>query len=43
LFLERHVGVEVDLCGLDLLVAEPERDDWRVDAGVQQSHRGGVP
>ncbi len=25
-FLERHVGVEVDLGGLDVLVAEPERD-----------------
>ena len=42
-FFEREVGVEVDLGGLDLLVAEPERDDGGVDAGVQERHRGGVP
>ncbi len=40
--LRVEVGVEVDLGGVDLLVAEPERDDGGVDAGVQQPHGGGV-
>jgi len=40
--LEVEVGVEVDLGCLDALVAEPERDDGGVDAGVQEAHRGGV-
>ena len=40
--LEGEVGVEVDLGGLDALVAEPEGDDAGVDAGVEESHRGGV-
>jgi hypothetical protein len=34
--------VEVDACGLGLLVAEPEGDDGHFDAGVQESHGGGV-
>jgi hypothetical protein len=41
-FLLRHVGVQVDRCGGDLLVAEPEGDDRDVDAGLQQPHRGGM-
>jgi len=40
--LDREVGVQVDLGGADLLVPEPERDHGRVDAGVEESHRGGV-
>jgi hypothetical protein len=35
--------VQVDLGCFGLLVAEPERDDRGVDAGVEQLHRGGVP
>jgi hypothetical protein len=42
LLLQLHVGVQVDLGGLDADVSEPERDDAGVDAGVQQPHRGGV-
>jgi len=38
----REVGVQVHLCGLDLLVAEPQRDHGGVDPCVQQAHRGGV-
>jgi hypothetical protein len=37
-----HVGVQVDLRGLDLLVAEPERDDRKVHPGVEQLHRRSV-
>ena len=40
--LESEVGVQIHLCGLDALMPEPERDDCGVDAGVQESHRGGV-
>ena len=43
LLLQFEVGVQVDLCGVDADVAEPERDHAGVDAGVQQPHRGGVP
>ena len=35
--------MEVDLRGLDPLVAEPEGDHGGVDAGVQEPHRRGVP
>ena len=41
-FFDGHVGVEVDLGGLDLFVAEPESDHGGVDAGVEEAHRGGV-
>ena len=34
LFFERKVGEQVDLGGFDALVAEPERDDRDVDAGL---------
>ena len=34
--------MEVDLGGLDLLVAEPERNHRGVDTGVEQSHRRAV-
>jgi hypothetical protein len=30
-----HVRVQIDLCGSELLVAEPEGDDGDVDARVQ--------
>ena len=40
--LERQVGVQVDVRGALLLVAEPERDRRRVDPGVEERHRGGV-
>ena len=36
LFLELHVGVQVDACGGRRLVAEPQGDDGDVDACVQQ-------
>ena len=36
LFLDGHVGVEVDLGGLGVLVAEPEGDDRGVHAASQQ-------
>jgi hypothetical protein len=42
-FFEPQVGVEVDLCRLEVLVAEPECDHRCVDVGVQQLHCGGVP
>jgi hypothetical protein len=35
LFFDAHVGVEVDLGGLGVLVAEPEGDNRGVDAGFQ--------
>ncbi|MEJ7706369.1 MAG: hypothetical protein WKF82_03230 [Nocardioidaceae bacterium] len=34
--------MEVDLRRFDADVAQPERDDAGVDAGVEESHRGGV-
>src|SRR6266536_1588269 len=42
LFLQREVGVGVNLGGADVVVAQPQRDDGVVDAGVTQPHRGGV-
>ena len=42
LFLEGQVGVKVDHGGFGSFVAEPERDDGGVDAGLQQRHRAGV-
>jgi hypothetical protein len=42
LLFEGEVGVDVDLGGGDLLVAEPQGDDGGVDAGVQQPHGGGM-
>jgi hypothetical protein len=36
-FFEREVGVDVDLCGGNTFVAEPEGDNSDVDAGVQES------
>ena len=35
--------MQVDLGGLDRLVAEPERDDAAVDAALEQLHGGRVP
>ena len=40
---EFQVGVEIDLRGLDVRMAEPERDARGVDPGVQERHRAGVP
>jgi len=40
---EFQVGVEIDLRGLDVRMAEPERDARGVDPGVQERHREGVP
>jgi hypothetical protein len=34
LFLQREVGMRVDLGGADVVVAQPQRDDGVVDAGV---------
>ena len=42
-FLDREVGVQVDLGGLDAFVAELERDHGDVDTAVQQLHYRGVP
>lgn len=42
MLFEREVGVQVRLRGLDLFVAEPEREHRGVDPGVQEPHRGGV-
>jgi hypothetical protein len=39
---ERKAGVQVDVGGAFLLVAQPEGDRGRVGPGVQQRHRGGV-
>ena len=41
--LQRQVGVQVDLGGLDRLVAKPERDHRAVDAGLEELHRRAVP
>jgi hypothetical protein len=43
LLFQRQVGVEVDLGGVDADVSEPEGDHAAVDAGVEESHGGGVP
>ena len=43
LFFDAHVGVQVDLGGLGVFVAEPEGDNRSVDAGFQECHGGGVP
>src|SRR5690348_2918810 len=43
LFFDAHVGVQVDLGGLGVFVAEPQGDNRSVDAGFQQCHGGGVP
>lgn len=40
--LDRRVRVQVDVRRALLLVAEPEGDGGRVDAGGQQHHRGRV-
>ena len=37
-----HVGVQVDVGGADVGVAEPERDDRGVDTGLQQRHGAAV-
>jgi antirestriction protein ArdC len=42
LFLDPHVGVDVDLGGRDRLVSEPEGDYRLVDAMMEQVHRGAV-
>jgi hypothetical protein len=42
LLLEGHVGLQVDLRGGDVFVAEPQGDDGDVDPGVEQAHRGCV-
>ena len=34
--------MKIHLRGLDLFMAQPKRDNGRVDAGVQEPHRGGV-
>jgi hypothetical protein len=34
--------VQIHLRGLDLFMAQPKRDNGRVDPGVQQPHRGCV-
>src|SRR5215207_4297960 len=39
---DRQVGVQVDVRRALLLVAKPQRDGGRVDAGVEEHHRGGV-
>jgi hypothetical protein len=41
--LQREVGVQVDLSGLDRHVAKPERDHRTVDAGLEELHRRTVP
>ena len=41
--LDREIGVEIDVRGPLLLMAEPEGDGRGVDAGAEQHHRGGVP
>lgn len=41
--LDRQVGMQVDLGGLDVLVSKPEGDHRGVDAGVQQSRCSGMP
>ena len=40
--LHGDVGMQVNLCGLDAFVSEPERDDGDADSGGQQPHREGV-
>lgn len=42
LFFHAEVGVEVDLGGAYVFVAEPEGDDGKVDAGLEESHGAGV-
>src|SRR5664280_257400 len=41
--LQLKVGLQVNLCRLDRLVPEPERDDRLLDASLQQVHRRCVP
>jgi hypothetical protein len=40
---EFEVCFQINPCGGNVFVAEPQRDDGGVDPGVQQSHGGGVP
>jgi hypothetical protein len=40
-FLDRHVGMQIDVGGHRALV--PQGNDGSVDAGVQQRHRRGMP
>ena len=42
LFFQIEIGVQIDIGGLDGLVAEPKRDNGTVDAVLQQVHRRGV-
>jgi hypothetical protein len=42
-FLDREVGVQVDLGCACRLMPQPERDHGGVDAGVEQPHCTGVP
>src|SRR5712692_9206268 len=41
-FLERLIGVDVDLRALYAFVAEPQGDGGGVDSGVEQPHGRGV-
>ena len=42
LFLETHVGVQVDLCGLRRFVAEPQSDHAEVHTVAQEIHGCGM-
>ncbi len=42
LFFHPHVGMDVDLGGLDVFVTKPERDHRLIDAVVKQVHRRAV-
>ena len=40
--LDREIGVQVNVRGSLLLVAESQGDRGGIDAGAEQHHRGGV-
>lgn len=42
-FFQRHIGVEVDLCGLRRLVTEPKSNHCQIDSAAQKFHGRGMP
>ena len=42
LLFEFEIGFEINPCGGDVFVSKPQSDDGGVDAGMEQSHGGGV-
>ncbi len=40
--LDGKIGLDIDVGGLDALVAQPQGDDGDIDSGLKQVHGTGV-